>query len=431
MSSFNKKYQVFISSTFRDLKDERDVVMKYILNQYHIPIGMEMFSADDAEQWEVIRDTIDSSDYYVLIIGHRYGSLDSNGVGWTEREFNYAKSKGIPVLIFIKDRDASTKPDERESEPDAIAKLNAFVTSASTNKLVSFWATKEELALQVMVSFQKAISKNDRIGWVRADRIANPNEVLAEMALLQKENREMRFKLDKIDIQIPRSPAFSLVDGTADQIDIISDSNIWTPFSFVKVNNPNFKVDHFININNYNEEVRKNKGRFIKYNRQKLEFLINNDFKKFNFTILNNGTKKATDVHINIEFPYGLNIFKGKRSDLPGFIFDNLFLPNDTAFKALPGIEKDISKLSTAVQNYSEYENYGILLSGNKIFIRIQSILHTQKFPIFNLFISGSCKSLEDYISVSVACEENPEPTHFEIPVTNKFIINNDLIDIN
>jgi len=44
------KYQVFVSSTFQDLSDERELVIKAILEMGHIPVGMEMFSAADEEQ---------------------------------------------------------------------------------------------------------------------------------------------------------------------------------------------------------------------------------------------------------------------------------------------------------------------------------------------------------------------------------------------
>ena len=57
-----KKYQVFISSTFDDLKEERQKARDTILSMYQFPIGMEMFSAADEEQWNVIKETIDSSD---------------------------------------------------------------------------------------------------------------------------------------------------------------------------------------------------------------------------------------------------------------------------------------------------------------------------------------------------------------------------------
>ncbi|WP_117037799.1 DUF4062 domain-containing protein, partial [Klebsiella pneumoniae] len=47
------KYQVFLSSTYSDLAEERESIIKAILEMYHIPIGMEMFSAEDEDQWEI------------------------------------------------------------------------------------------------------------------------------------------------------------------------------------------------------------------------------------------------------------------------------------------------------------------------------------------------------------------------------------------
>lgn len=70
----NKRYQIFISSTYTDLIEIRQKATEIILKTGNIPIGMEMFSADDEEQWKQIKKGIESSDYYVVIVGHRYGS---------------------------------------------------------------------------------------------------------------------------------------------------------------------------------------------------------------------------------------------------------------------------------------------------------------------------------------------------------------------
>lgn len=93
----DKKYQIFISSTFKDLQVERDNIIKAILELYHIPIGMEMFSAEDEDQWEIIRRTIDISDYYILILGLRYGSETSEGISFTQKEYEYAIERKIPI----------------------------------------------------------------------------------------------------------------------------------------------------------------------------------------------------------------------------------------------------------------------------------------------------------------------------------------------
>ncbi len=96
-----KRYQVFISSTFEDLKEERQAVLKGILELDHMPAGMELFPASDDVAWQLICDVIDASDYYVLIIGGRYGSLDEAGIGYTEKEYDYALSKKKSVIPLL------------------------------------------------------------------------------------------------------------------------------------------------------------------------------------------------------------------------------------------------------------------------------------------------------------------------------------------
>lgn len=115
-----KKYQIFISSTYEDLKDERKKIQDTILSMYHFPIGMEMFSAGNDDQWKIIQETIDSSDYYVLIIGHRYGSIIETGkyagISYTEKEFRYALNQKIPILAFLIDEEVPVAPKNIEQD---------------------------------------------------------------------------------------------------------------------------------------------------------------------------------------------------------------------------------------------------------------------------------------------------------------------------
>jgi uncharacterized iron-regulated protein len=104
----NVKYQVFVSSTYEDLKDEREQVVKAVLEMGHIPVGMEMFSAADAQQWQIISRHIESSDYYVIIVAHRYGSMEGDR-SYTEKEYDYAIERGVPVLAFVIGRVAANQ----------------------------------------------------------------------------------------------------------------------------------------------------------------------------------------------------------------------------------------------------------------------------------------------------------------------------------
>jgi hypothetical protein len=50
----DKRYQVFVSSTYADLKEERQYVIQALMEMDCIPVGMELFPVADEEQWKFI-----------------------------------------------------------------------------------------------------------------------------------------------------------------------------------------------------------------------------------------------------------------------------------------------------------------------------------------------------------------------------------------
>jgi hypothetical protein len=117
MQPMDKRYQVFISSTYTDLRDERQLVMQAVLEMKHIPAGMEYFPAVDLKQFEYIKKVINLCDYYVLIIGGRYGSLTEKGISYTEREYDYAVSQKVPVIGLIHGSPGKIIADKLDLEP--------------------------------------------------------------------------------------------------------------------------------------------------------------------------------------------------------------------------------------------------------------------------------------------------------------------------
>ena len=95
------RYQIFVSSTYEDLREERQQATQAILEAGCFPAGMELFPASDDTQWELIKRVIEESDYYVVIVGGRYGNIGPNGLSYTEMEYDYAIDKGIPVLARL------------------------------------------------------------------------------------------------------------------------------------------------------------------------------------------------------------------------------------------------------------------------------------------------------------------------------------------
>lgn len=187
----DKRYQIFISSTFSDLKEERNKVMQTIMSLDCIPAGMELFPAMDEEQFEFIKRIIDDCDYYLLIVGARYGSMDENGVSYTEKEYNYAVSKGIPVIAFLH-HDISLLPmNKADLDAELQKKLEVFRKKIETGRLVQYWRNGDDLNAKVAVSLPKTIKMFPRTGWVRANLQSNA-ESLQEMNELRKELAELR-----------------------------------------------------------------------------------------------------------------------------------------------------------------------------------------------------------------------------------------------
>lgn len=191
----NKKYQVFISSTYSDLIEERRKIIEVLLLADCIPAGMEAFVATDAKQFEVIKRVIDLCDYYVLIIGKRYGSTSPEAkISYTEMEYNYAIEKGIPVLVFALDESVDVPPEKMESDPLNEAKLKVFRDRALSGRMATIWSTTEDLGEKLGISIMKAKYEMQRPGWQRAvdyDEASLRREIMQ----LQKTNEELNAKI--------------------------------------------------------------------------------------------------------------------------------------------------------------------------------------------------------------------------------------------
>lgn len=194
-----KRLQVFVSSTFTDLQPERQAAVEAILVAGHIPAGMELFTAGDESQMEVIRQWIDESDVYLLLLGGRYGSIDpASGKSYTHLEYEYAAQSGKPVFsLIITDSGIDQLIKERGKlvlETENPQALKAFRTFA-TSKIVRFWADSKDIRIAVGETLSTLSRRDDLKGWVRPQDQTSVPLLAGEVARLSKENSELRDRL--------------------------------------------------------------------------------------------------------------------------------------------------------------------------------------------------------------------------------------------
>jgi hypothetical protein len=190
----DKRYQIFISSTFKDLIEERQAILKAVLELDHMPAGMELFPASDDTAWRLIRDVIDASDYYIVVVGGRYGSLDEGGIGYTEKEYEYAFENDRPVIPLLHKDPGKLAREQTETDEAAWGKLMAFRAKLEGRHTCNYWANAGELKALAIVGLTAAMKRHPRIGWVRADTVPT-GATIAEVLSLRNRTSELEAQL--------------------------------------------------------------------------------------------------------------------------------------------------------------------------------------------------------------------------------------------
>jgi hypothetical protein len=195
----HKKLQVFVSSTYRDLKPERQAAVEAILKAGHIPAGMELFSAGSESQLETIRRWIDDSDVYMLILGGRYGSVDpKTSLSYTELEYDYALSKDKPIFAVVVTEaalDAKVKAEGKDVIETEYPKELKFFREKVLSRISSFFSDVKDIKLAVHETMADYAKRLDFTGWVSGKDVVDTKPLLEELTRLREEKEKLQAEL--------------------------------------------------------------------------------------------------------------------------------------------------------------------------------------------------------------------------------------------
>jgi hypothetical protein len=423
------KYQVFVSSTYSDLIEERESIIKAILEMYHIPIGMEMFSAEDEDQWEIIRRTIEVSDYYILVLGLRYGSKTTDNISFTQKEYEYAIEKNIPVLAFIMDDNVSLSKDKRD---DDLTEINAFREIVLKNsKMAQFWKKKDELIKNVSISLMKQIMQKPGIGWVRGDKAISAEALSHELTNLSKENRELRDTIKELESKI--IPKYPKIEVFINALVVDNEFNTYkrvTAPEKININEVDEHLREYISeeeIRQYNDSIP-SQSEINEYNSKYEQFYkIKNYSSHLVLRVCNEGTVKANNLYIDIKFPDEVLVINdNKKMEEP-----KNPIPYSPIKWAQTRYEKTLQKAKSTSSRLNSLLNPGYSgigtvfspefnmpkirpinqqwwtkLDGNKLTIKINSLLHTRCFNLDEEYVIVPLKTGKHSVEISLICEE-------------------------
>lgn len=201
----NKKLQVFVSSTYKDLIEERQAAVEAILDAGHIPAGMELFKAGNESQLKTIYKWIDESDVYMLILGGRYGSIDSKtDKSYTQLEYEYALSKEIPIFTVVLSQSFLTAKINTLGLPnvmDSTDKYQSFKTIVMS-KIIREVDDCKDIKITIHSTLNEFINQYELAGWVRNTPENDTTQLLKDNNELMKKNLALNIQIQKLNEQI-------------------------------------------------------------------------------------------------------------------------------------------------------------------------------------------------------------------------------------
>lgn len=181
----DRRLEVFIGATRKDLGKAREKVQEAILEAGHYPCGMELWNSDTVPTLETIRRHLIQCDVHLLIVGARYGEYinpaDAESISFTEWEFKTAKELKKPIIVFLLNDESFKVARKKEvkadpTEKERTASLERFRKELKSFQFIRTFAKDKEgiekLGRLCINSLNELINSDqleEDAGWIRVN----------------------------------------------------------------------------------------------------------------------------------------------------------------------------------------------------------------------------------------------------------------------
>lgn len=189
---------IFISSTYIDCKEYRKAAKKaieYFDNNELNVIGMELFGSRKETTLEVCLNEVKKADIYILIVAHRYGTIEKESKkSYTQLEYEEAVKKNIPILVYSLSDEVPVLPKNVDKNR-TYNKLVKFKKVLSTNHTFSTFINDKELKNRII----KDISRELKLDY-KANKNIDEKDISLRPELYNYEEYEIKFEICKPEI---------------------------------------------------------------------------------------------------------------------------------------------------------------------------------------------------------------------------------------
>lgn len=184
------RYQIFISTSGRDMQPERIVLSQTLVGMGFFAWGLEHRTPLTTT---LARRQIDECDYLILLLGSQYGEQSISGVSYLSLEYEYALSQAKPIIVFMHEQPENREIDLQETHPQLKDKFLAFRKKLLHEaEHIFYFKTPRELELAVRLNIPLMVEQHMGQGWVPAHQAQQ----------LQDEIRLLRSKILQLEQRV-------------------------------------------------------------------------------------------------------------------------------------------------------------------------------------------------------------------------------------
>ena len=172
--------QIFVASSFEDLKNYRAAATRAILTSGNLTKDMLFWAGQVVPPLEVSLGHVRSSDLLILLLAHRYGTPpDGESASITELEFREAVKRKIPVLAFSVEPDYPWPPSHVETDPVVRERLARFTKEVGKRVTIASFTSPESLEVAITNALASYVGQarqraQPRYVQARARQVARP-----------------------------------------------------------------------------------------------------------------------------------------------------------------------------------------------------------------------------------------------------------------
>lgn len=185
----DKRYQVFITTSGKEMQPERMVVSQTLIGMGFFSWGLEQRTPLSTA---FARRQIDDCDYVLLLLGSQYGEQSVSGVSYLHLEYIYAVTKQKPIIVFMHESPEFREPHLKEESTLLKEKFNEFRHQLQKEvEQVVTYRTLRDLELAVRSYMPQMLERYPVVGWVRPQNIQ----------VLQDEIDRLKAKLAHVSVE--------------------------------------------------------------------------------------------------------------------------------------------------------------------------------------------------------------------------------------